>query len=278
MKTYNWNGVVRCVSSAFLFHMFSRMNPVLPPRRKRATAATHARVVAEVLVWLDSVQTSVEVAQKWAAITLLEAGSRIVPPQGYHSIAAGSLRRYARDQGGVEGTTLLTLAKWILQDDPGPDAMTLKAWKLLYPNTSALDMGGTAWNADCRDAVFTERVEKALEEWELMEDPEAIFWWQFDCPPEDANNLWELFGVGTMPEPEDSCEYIYQGLLITAFRGGAGDLSLQFDCGDVDSRATFSYMLDRCETTWTLQVNRTAWLEGTGARQFMGTVEEFQVQ
>lgn len=276
MKTYTRDGKEFFSVVAFLFFLFARCNPALSPRRKRRTAAAHARVAAELGRWINT--TPATAVQRWAALTVLEAGTYIpMPPGNYRSIGAGSLRSHATDQGGVEGTTLLKLAEWVINphDSAGPAPLMLRAWQIAYPATARLDMSGAAWNEDCREAVFNERVEQALAEWELVEDPEAIFWWQIDAPPEDAAQLWELFGAGKdMPEPEASAEY--EGAhysLSAAYRGSEGDLSLQFQTEE-DGRDAFRCALRLCEPTWTLQVNRTAWLHG--ARQFMGTVEEFQ--
>jgi len=145
-------------SQLFSFSLFSRVNPILGPRRRAATAHKWVEAAQRAAQWL--LNADKETAMEWAAQHLLDEGSAIMLPEGYPTAPEGyhgTLRRHAADCGGVEASVLTELAKFILRqwDNPGHmEQMEQKArlWAILYPHTGNL---------------VSESVESILSEWEF---------------------------------------------------------------------------------------------------------------
>lgn len=148
----------------FLWRLLSRVNPAYAPRRRAATAARWAAVAAHVCDYLreSRFRRPKQALVFWACGELLDEASGIACPHGYAPIGDGSLRRHAKDRGGIEGRALMELARTVLDSSllgyrTVSDA-DWQAWTMLFPGTASL--------VDCEPSAS--RLHRIVEaEWEL---------------------------------------------------------------------------------------------------------------
>lgn len=136
------------VRRAVLRRLFWRKNPVLPPLRKRSNAFAWAHTTHVLLAAPPSAAVARHVLDERTDIEL---------PEGVELCdGAGSLRRHARDRGGIVGRVMSACAEAYFDPDvKAPTPLQWAAWAALYPATAAL---GTA-EADPLAAI---------KEWELI--------------------------------------------------------------------------------------------------------------
>ena len=152
------------IRRAFLWQVFARQNPVLPPRRRKKTAQAWAEgahaLAAHVAYLMDD---DVDSLVRWAASETLDAASAWATPPCFQDDLrlTGTLRRNAKDRGGVGGALLTALTEVVLDLHAGvavaPDERQWVAWTILYPKTATLGV---------RPFV----PEEVLAEWELVEE------------------------------------------------------------------------------------------------------------
>lgn len=128
----------------FIWRLLSRRNPAYAPRRKFATAERWAAVAAHVCGYLreSRFRRPKQAIISWACAELLDEASGIACPPGYQPLCHGSLRRHAQDRGGVEGQSLMELARTVLAlAEPGAHTVSAedwRAWATLFPGTASL--------------------------------------------------------------------------------------------------------------------------------------------
>lgn len=270
-------------AAEFLFLMLSRLNPTLSPRRHVRKAYWHAQVLGHIARWLSDARLCganpdaefIGEVRQWAARAVLDLASAIEPPPGYQPLRRGSLRRHARDAGGIEGQALLKLAELIVQPR-AVSPLTLAAWMILFPETSQLAGLNVADDLDTIN-----RIGLAIREWDLFYREEEVLWWQIDCDAEDASKLARLVGVShdDLPDPGTSWsrrDTYWTGLDVTLTRHEDGGLSLQCDGRGQDFRTEFESSLrsHACEPGWMVQVNRHQNYRTDHAVEHIGTLAE----
>lgn len=172
------------LATDFAYAYLARSNPALPPRRRLQTARKHAMCVRRICIWAHGTgwaPDDLEVA-RWAAEFHLSAGSAMPLPPDYGVVSPGegSLRQHACDAGGVEGTVLRALAKFVLDGHADPtipqshvDPTDWTAWSLLYPATALLaGRGCNVHHRPQRDpapgtADEGRLLDEAIREWEV---------------------------------------------------------------------------------------------------------------
>jgi hypothetical protein len=149
----------------FIRRLFSRVNPVLPPRRKARTAkrwavaAAHCARVLHAHFMRDPLSDGS--IHRWAARVVLDASPFIPPPPGWEGPA---------ELGGVERDTVRRLAEFIVSspDTHTDEQLVSAAWRFLFPKTARL----AEESQFCRDAAEIEAMaDQAITEWETLPDP-----------------------------------------------------------------------------------------------------------
>jgi hypothetical protein len=176
----------------FARHILGRVNPVLPPRRKRTTALRHLKAVALAARWLDNCQGEQRAADvlRWAARVELDESSRSrrecpphFPAWGGFSPSDGVLRSVLRDA-----------ARFVL--DPPVEDRDLsrrrdKSFQILYP-------------AICRvlelDRPTEDHWSSALAEMELVDPPGSIYCIQFHGTEEEFRPFVKSLTGWPLPE------------------------------------------------------------------------------
>ncbi len=122
----------------YLFKAYSRVNPVLTPRRRAETAWKHAisshMIVKGLLTHPETEWTD------WSAQHLLDESSILTAPPGWEYVEdLGSARRRAMDYGGVPLRHWDLVAEVIMSQEPcEPRDVIWRSWAHLYPLTAGL--------------------------------------------------------------------------------------------------------------------------------------------
>jgi hypothetical protein len=150
----------------FIRRIFSRVNPVLPPRRKARTAKRWAVAGAHCARLLHAHfmrdPLSDDSIHRWAARVVLNASPTIPAPPEWEGPAK---------LGGVERAALRKLAEFVVSTPDthtDGDHLTAAAWRFLFPKTARI----ASESQFCRDAAEIEMMaDQAISEWELLPDP-----------------------------------------------------------------------------------------------------------
>jgi hypothetical protein len=154
----------RYAPDIFIRRLFSRVNPILPPRRKARTAkrwaitGAHCALVLHAHRDRDPLCGQPVSIHRWAANVILDASPYIPPPPGWEGDV---------NFGGVERDAVRKLAEFVVsgEDTHTDNQLVAAAWRFLFPATARL----ASDILFCRAAAEIEALaDEAVAEWELI--------------------------------------------------------------------------------------------------------------